>query len=357
LNSFPDSLDIADVVSPETRFPWFDSTTEEVVMRHIQRTKCSSLVKHTPMDLFSGHTTWIFFSMLVRIYKHINTPFDNTATVSSEVGFSSYPGQIASADDFYVLDSGLVVMETSNSIFNQTLYDACIPESLLSWHRTTLANRLATGGSAWNTIFSKYNSGTYNNQWIVVDYKAWNASSDSDVLWIVEQIPGYIEGADLTSVFAENGYWASYNIPYFQYIYDISGYTAMEKQYGTQFSYDQCPRANIFRRNQTNVNTFEEMKSLMRYNNWQYDELSLGDPANAIASRIDLEHVGAQPFGGTDSKITSASLVPKIACEAICGPTSVQQPPFSWNNWLNSTWPHYGMPPTFDFDWFFMLNQ
>jgi len=358
LNSFPDSMDIVNVVAPETSFDWFASTTEEVVLRHILMTRCSSLVKPTTKDLFSGHTTWIFFSMLVRIYKHINIPFENLATVAADVGMSSYPGQIASADDFYVLDSGLVVMETSNNIFNQSLYEKCNPNQLLSWHRTTLANRLAATGSDWYTIFSKYNSGTYNNQWIIVDYNAFNMSSQTDVLWIVEQIPGYVEGADLTSVFNEQGYWASYNIPYFKFIFDISGYAAMEKQYGSQFSWSQCPRANIFRRNQTDVVTFEDMKMLMRYNNWEYDELSMGDPANAISSRIDLEpKSGAQPFGGTDSKIANAAMVSELACAAICGPTAVQQPPFSWSNWENSSWPHFGMPTTFDFDWYHMVND
>src|SRR5688572_30345440 len=100
--------------------------------------------------MFSGHTTWIFYSMLVRIFKHINTPFMNSVSTTSS--FSSYPGQIASADDFYV-NSNLIVMETSNSIFNTTLYNQVIPQNLLSWQRTTLANRLSMGGKAWSEIF------------------------------------------------------------------------------------------------------------------------------------------------------------------------------------------------------------
>lgn len=33
-----------------------------------------------------------------------------------------------------------------------------------------VANRLATDGKSWSDIFQQYNSGTYNNQWMVVDY-------------------------------------------------------------------------------------------------------------------------------------------------------------------------------------------
>lgn len=41
-------------------------------------------------------------------------------------------------------------------------------------------------------IFSQYNSGTYNNQWIVVDYKLFKPSEElpkNDLLWVLEQAP------------------------------------------------------------------------------------------------------------------------------------------------------------------------
>lgn len=34
------------------------------------------------------------------------------------------------------------------------------------------------------------------------------------LLWVVEQIPGLVESADLTDMLLE-GYWGSYNVPYF----------------------------------------------------------------------------------------------------------------------------------------------
>lgn len=37
--------------------------------------------------------------------------------------------------------------------------------------RVAVANRLADGGYSWTKIFSRYNSGTYNNQWMIVDLK------------------------------------------------------------------------------------------------------------------------------------------------------------------------------------------
>ncbi len=40
--------------------------------------------------------------------------------------------------------------------------------------RAIIANLLATTGTEWAATFSKYNSGTYNNQWMIVDYKVTN---------------------------------------------------------------------------------------------------------------------------------------------------------------------------------------
>lgn len=81
-------------------------------------------------------------------------------------------------------------------------------------------------------------------------------------LWIAEQIPGMVERADKTDVVTQTGpslpfehsiltflgYWASYNIPYFPTIYNISGYPAYYQKYGDMWSYFNCSRAKIFRR-------------------------------------------------------------------------------------------------------------
>ena len=54
----------------------------------------------------------------------------------------------------------------------------------------------------------------------------------------------------MTDHLATYGYWGSYNIPYFPFVYNISGYPAMYEQYGNSMSYSMCPRAQIFRRDQ-----------------------------------------------------------------------------------------------------------
>ncbi len=45
------------------------------------------------------------------------------------MSFSSYAGMLESLDDFYIMDSGLVMLQTTNSIFNESLYDQVLPET------------------------------------------------------------------------------------------------------------------------------------------------------------------------------------------------------------------------------------
>lgn len=42
-----------------------------------------------------------------------------------------------------------------------------------------------------------------------------------------EQTPGLLEVADMTSIVNQRGYWASYNIPYFDSVYKRSGFQEM----------------------------------------------------------------------------------------------------------------------------------
>lgn len=62
------------------------------------------------------------------------------------------------------------------------------------------------------------------------------------------------------------GYWPSYNVPFHEKIYNMSGYAAYVKKYGLDYSYELAPRAKIFRRDQGKVIDMGTMKSIMRYN-------------------------------------------------------------------------------------------
>jgi len=304
--------------------------------------------------LFAAHSSWFAFSATNRIFKHyyfdLNAPF----VAAKKMSFSSYPGFLESLDDFYMMSSGLVMLQTTNGIINQTIYDKVHPHSLFAWQRVRLANSMAHSGKEWSHLVSLHNSGTYNNQYMVIDYKLFEAGKPlkPDTLWVVEQIPGLVEFADVTQQL-ERGYWPSYNVPYFQSIYDISGYPDLVKKYGVEFSYQMAPRAQIFRRDQGTVTDMNSFKQIMRYNNYKSDPISQGDPGKAICSRFDLEPSHPSPSGCYDTKVTNAAMFAKFTCEALNGPTTVNNiPPFSWSKFPNGT--HVGLPTIYNFPFVFM---
>jgi hypothetical protein len=120
---------------------------------------------------------------------------------------------------------------------------------------------------------------------MVIDLTKFTPGEDpkQGLLWVAEQIPGKVVAADMTPVLSL-GYWPSFNVPAFSEIYNASGYpdfiSKLEK-YGQKYtrsthwlSYQTSPRASIFRRDQTHVDSLEGMKAIMRSNNWKNDPVS-----------------------------------------------------------------------------------
>lgn len=336
---------------------------------------CSALIKVLPgrQDLLVSHDTWNTYQSMLRILKRYSLAYRTSPTGKGTIPgktqvFSSYPGSIFSGDDFYLLSSGLVTLETTIGNSNPDLWKFVRPcGAVMEWLRNIVANRLADSGPAWADIFSKHNSGTYNNQWMVVDYKLFVPGKDTQLglFTVLEQIPGMIVTADRTQELFKTGYWASYNIPYFEAVFNASGGPELVQEYGSWFSYSQNPRAQIFRRNQTLVTDIESMVRLMRYNNYEEDPLSRCDACdpvqngeNSISARSDLNPAnGSYPFGalkqrphgGTDMKMTSFGLFQRLELLAVSGPTWDQTPVFQWSRSPYNDLPHMGHPDRWDF--------
>ena len=104
-----------------------------------------------------------------------------------------------------------------------------------------VANMLGTSGSEWSDTFSAYHSGTYNNQWLVIDLNKFEAGVEptSDLLWVTEEAPGLMHAQDQTATLASAGYWASYNVAFYDDIRAVLG---------EQTPYDSATRAKLFRR-------------------------------------------------------------------------------------------------------------
>lgn len=345
LNAVGDLLDLIPSLSPT-------KTSSLKKFKIWEMGHCSALIKVLPgfENIYFAHSSWYTYAAMLRIYKHWDFNIKDKHTASNRLSFSSYPGFLESLDDFYILSSGLILLQTTNSVYNKTLLKLVVPETLLAWQRVRVANMMAQGGKEWSQLFSMYNSGTYNNQYMVLDLKkvTLKKSIDRGALYVVEQIPTYVEYSDQTNILRK-GYWASYNIPFHQTVYNWSGYPLLVHKLGLDYSYDLAPRAKIFRRDQGTVTDMASMKHIMRYNNYKVDPYSKGDPCSTICCREDLNEASPSPGGCYDTKVSDIFLASQYKAYAISGPT-VQNglPPFNWNRFNDTL--HQGMPDVFDFD-------
>ena len=299
---------------------------------------------------------------MMKMFKEYHFVSNKGNEKSKTSVFPSYPATLVSLDDYYYLDSKLIVMETTNNILNESLYDLLSPQTLLTWVRTYIANRLASSAESWTEIFEKENSGTVNNQFIILDLNKINFSKKQlpdKTLMILEQTPGEVIINDVTQ-YLRNGYWPSYNIPFSPYIYQKSGYIDfIEKRPELNLSYDynNCSRAKIFKRDQEKINTNEDFKFLIRYNDYENDPLSYNDPTKALACRYDLSEK-SYCFGANDAKFISVKelMEGKNIIYIIAGPTNDQQPTFSWKNAscyidYEDYYYHEGLVDTWNFPW------
>uniref|UniRef100_A0A674F6C2 Phospholipase B-like n=1 Tax=Salmo trutta TaxID=8032 RepID=A0A674F6C2_SALTR len=302
---------------------------------------CSALVKLLPgnKDLLVSHDTWNIYQAMLRILKKYQFAYHSDPIPGGTQAFSSYPGSIFSGDDFYILSTGLVTLETSIDNSNPALWKFVQPTgAVMEWLRNIVANRLAASGKEWAEIFSKRNSGTCNNQWMIVDYRHFTpgmTETKEQLFTVLEQLPGLVVHSDKTQELLQKGYWSSYNIPC-----NASGCRELVKQFGPWFSLDMNPRAQIFRRNQSQTWT-------PWYNNFKEDPLSWCEGCDPPANGENT--ISARPHGGTDMKVTSYGLWREFGFLAASGPTWDQVPAFQWSSSPYSDLMHMGHPDSWAF--------
>lgn len=330
---------------------------------------CSAVVQCGPgmSDLWVTHATWDEYRAMLRMVKYMDMPLPGVA--ARRMSFSANPGSLYSADDFYVIDTGLNVLETTIDNYNISLWTHVKPATLMTWARAMVSNRLATTGEEWTEYQVRHNSGTCNNQWMVVDYKLFEPGKplQDGLLWISETMPGYSQRGDVTQVLRQQGSWPSYNIPYFKDVWTIGGYGAMQaKAHSAEarnaFSFLESPRARMFARARKDGlgTSLSSLMSLIRYNHLG-DPLAIGDACNGISARCDLnpfQHESYDCFGAIDAKIAEwRPSSDDLSFSAVSAPTrSHGAPAFSWSS-VDTTvdgckpHEHVGHPDTFDFGW------
>eukprot|EP00854_Cymbomonas_tetramitiformis_P003696 gene3696-4634_t len=319
-------------------------------------------------DVLFSHATWdTYATMAPRIYKTYQVGLlRDGGFIKHAVTFSSSPGFLASIDDWYIIkySSDLVVIETTNDVYDHSIYDALTPKSVLCWLRSVVANQLATTAKEWTSLFSRHASGTYTNQWMIIDLNVFShrsgpASPTTSLFWVLEEMPGLIVAQDQTEHLKKHGYWASYNVPFFNRIYEYSGTAQMFQKFGDEYSHENCPRARMFRELWKNASSLTGMQRAINYNKWQTDPLSLGQAKNAIAARYDLDVASPEAVGALDGKVGSFKSVKgdvdhldtKLGTTyARVGATHDDQPIFCWKDPFLAT-PHIGHPSCFNFSW------
>eukprot|EP00929_Paragymnodinium_shiwhaense_P119046 TRINITY_DN90936_c0_g1_i1.p1 TRINITY_DN90936_c0_g1~~TRINITY_DN90936_c0_g1_i1.p1 ORF type:complete len:688 (+),score=82.15 TRINITY_DN90936_c0_g1_i1:112-2175(+) len=334
---------------------------DDWVKRIAKHGRCSALVRLTAesQDLMLGHTTWSDYSRMTRVYKYYHFQLPGAETSAGVIGFSSYPGCVSSTDNFYMLNSGLAVMDTSIEVVDPTVYNR-VKDQLPNFMHVMIVNRLAKTGSHWASLYATRTRQTNSAEWIVVDYNLFIAGErvKPNTVWVVEQVPGLTHKADVSEILNNQGYWGGYNRPYFPDERFLTGHKQAEAQYGDLYSYDRNPRATIFKNYAPNVQNLIAMRSLMNRNKFPHEGVLPLRPEHAISSRMDLDNMGgALPNGGIDAKVTNRCLFRLLQSQAISGPTHDDQPVFSWGNsapggvQLWPGWPHLGLPDNWDFSW------
>ncbi|KAH0784978.1 Laminin A family protein [Histomonas meleagridis] len=335
------------------------------------REHCTGLVKLTPGydDIYFAHDAWSDYRELHGELKEYNLHLsENAGFKAHRVIMSTRIGKISSYDDFYINDAGLFVIETTLNNYNDDLYKACVPQSLFTWVRAYLSVWSCDNGKEWAETFIKHNSGTYNNQYVIVDSKqlTFGVKPTKDLLWIIEQFPGTYRMSDVTEQLVNDSYFPSINVPWHEDLYNLAGYPEYVKSlgiYGPYRSYYESPRYLLMKREVPRINDFDTFKAFMRYNNYKRDNFSQGDPAQQIASRYDLRPLPSTPygnrnnFGGLDSKcLRLKEAISKMRMHALASPPNDEKngiPAWNFTQWnLENTPINFdGLPAFWNFTW------
>lgn len=348
-----------------------------------EKSKCSALVKlvhaddRDRIDIIASHNTWTSYGEMLRIFKtFVFEHVSHKSFSNRRLSMSSYPGYLSSTDDWMTLpDTQLLITETTNECISKNrLRKYVVPDSVTTNVRAFVASLMASSGSEWFDYFARENSGTYNNQWILIDFGRfyeWKISNDlhvpSNILWIGEQAPGLIITKDMTEYLFESTYWASYNRPYFAEIANVSGYTAASKLKGEWFHHRKCPRARMFAALQEAVTDIDSMKSIMTLNRWESMNATYlhthNCPKNQIAGRYDVDpHLKpnsedykkcgpVMAYGALDCKIVNTEMMRNDETLMMSAP--------AWNNSVSAfNWTqlpgfaqvaHWGHPEVWNF--------
>jgi hypothetical protein len=176
-------------------------------------------------------------------------------------------------------------------------------------------------GQSWTEQFARKNSGTYNNEYVVVDTKKWVAGQpvQRDLVWMIEQMPGFTKSRDVSEEFARKTYFEGISTPRFPEIWNLSDYPGEMMRFPEKadfWSFDGQIREKLIVRDAPTIGTDERFKEFMQYNDYLHADLMIipgtvppqREPAQGMLAKYDLRPENGticgmpQHFGGMDVK-------------------------------------------------------
>lgn len=343
-----------DLVDLEQKFDSSSKNSSNISARGFS----SSFIKLVPetRQLFVAHNSGGLYQSMLRMLKRYELHYHMTSSPGADpvpgqsISFSSYPGALHSQDDLYLVSGikkhQLVIAGTAISNHNKAVWDKVQPQQILIGPRVMSANRLATSGSTWSHVLQRDNSGTGNKQWQIADYsrlittkshrRTRHQHGNKGLLWIAEQMPGFVRATDQTRHLLSRGFWAANGaVPFYK---DISDKSLYQNSNGK--------KSDIFRRGQVDAKDLLSIQQLMSNDN--------------VAVRGDLLSTSPKPAGTIDMKIILGSAGMKLQFHATAGPALSSDDsdvagkrtpqPFRWSTSEYHKLYHEGQPDIWHFD-------
>jgi hypothetical protein len=354
---------------------------ESIWKKLLRKGHCSALVKLVTQkdgtyDMLAGHNTWSEYCEMMRTLKLMEWAFEGENQVLGmkprTINYSSYPGVLFSGDDFYEIDSKLVILQTTLSTLNKFLYKNVIDinKYIPEFMRIMITNFISETGLDWVNNYKSYHNHLYITQWIVLDYKVLDQinkeklseknflkkTNTKGLAYLIEEIPGSILYKDVSDILFEDTYFGSFNLSYFKKHQQILGLKDFGKIDFTSKSYN--PRYYILNKLQNHVHDLNDFSHLIQYNGFHNkhadfpNDPSFTDPSSGISARNDV--TGNYFEGGIDFKCVNKELVEKNSLYVYGGPTYDANPnlkPFDFNKLkgTSSDKYHNGIPSLWNF--------
>lgn len=230
-------------------------------------------------EVIIGHSSDGDYSSMLKIVKTYRFNYHQTPEAGSrlvtntDITFTSYPGSIASSDDFYlamgkytrIIVAGITLKHHNSA---QLLHGIDLEGTVFSSARVMAANRLSHNGKFWAKVMAR-DPDFGAKQWLIIDekrikflsfgvasavdgseavtssttddvlnlnnevtqdqivsvdlVKATSSSSSRNLVWMVDQTWRRLHAEDVTNKFnSENG-WTLDGTPYFKVIQELNG--------------------------------------------------------------------------------------------------------------------------------------